>query len=890
MSQEINKYKIFENGSTWLKADFHLHTKADKEFNYDGEENYFLNNYVSKLKDQNINVGVITNHNKFDKNEFVNLRKKAKKEEILLLSGVELSVNDGSNGIHTLIVFSNQWLENGNDYINQFLNVTFEGKTPFEYEQENGRSSLNLLETIKKLNGYQRDYFLIFAHIEQNSGLFNELDGGRIQELGKNKYFRQRTLGFQKFRTNDNRLKIKNWLKDWYPAEVEGSDCKSINEIGFCGKQKDETGNEVEKETWIKIGDFTFEAVKYAFSDYQNRISAKQPDKIKHSYIKSILFEGGILDGKQIDFSPELNSLIGIRGSGKSSIIEAFRYVLNIPFSNKTIDSNYKNRLVAHTFGSGGKAIIQVIDKYGRDYRISRILNDSSEVFINGELQSGISVRETIIHKPIYFGQKDLSSTGEGFEKDLVEKLVGEKLHNIRKQIEQQKQIVFEQCNKLFNLSNVDEKIEENISKHQDAEFRLKIFKENEIQDKLQQQTDFNTDARKIKKIISDIKQFENSLTGVINQYEDDLKNHIIYKSKQNDLFFKEFFEIYKIVLNSFNNIENELKKIGKQIVTLKSQEIEFGEYKTKQADSFAEIRRKLEVSLKEQGKQLNLEEFPKLQKIIETTKQLLSSLQRESKKSSEIKIELIKSLSKLNHLWNEEYTKINKELLKVNENNSSIQIFSEFKGDKSAFLDFFKIIFKGSRIRENSFQNIVNNYSDFASIFNDFENAKMKIASSKEIFERCFFENLKELLTWQIPNKFSIEYKGKELKHHSLGQRASALILFVLSQKENDLIIIDQPEDDLDNQTIYKDVIKLIRILKPQTQFIFATHNANFPVLGDSEQIHSCRYEDEKIFLTSGSIDSPVIQQEIVDIMEGGQDAFNKRKEIYGIWKPQNL
>jgi ABC-type lipoprotein export system ATPase subunit len=110
------------------------------------------------------------------------------------------------------------------------------------------------------------------------------------------------------------------------------------------------------------------------------------------------------------------------------------------------------------------------------------------------------------------------------------------------------------------------------------------------------------------------------------------------------------------------------------------------------------------------------------------------------------------------------------------------------------------------------------------------------------------------------------------------------------LSQKENDLIIIDQPEDDLDNQTIYQDVIKLIKELKPQTQFIFATHNANFPVLGDSEQIHSCRYADEKMTLKSGSIDSPIIQNEIVDIMEGGEDAFNKRKEIYGIWKPQNF
>ncbi len=124
-------------------------------------------------------------------------------------------------------------------------------------------------------------------------------------------------------------------------------------------------------------------------------------------------------------------------------------------------------------------------------------------------------------------------------------------------------------------------------------------------------------------------------------------------------------------------------------------------------------------------------------------------------------------------------------------------------------------------------------------------------------------------------------------MQHHSLGQRASALILFVLSQRESDLIIIDQPEDDLDNQTIYEDVIKLVRKMKPKVQFIFATHNPNIPVLGDADQIHSCSFMDDKILVQSGGIDDPVQQKTIVDIMEGGREAFNRRKEIYQIWKP---
>jgi hypothetical protein len=104
-----------------------------------------------------------------------------------------------------------------------------------------------------------------------------------------------------------------------------------------------------------------------------------------------------------------------------------------------------------------------------------------------------------------------------------------------------------------------------------------------------------------------------------------------------------------------------------------------------------------------------------------------------------------------------------------------------------------------------------------------------------------------------------------------------------------NDVIIIDQPEDDLDNQTIYDDVIKLVREMKPYTQFILATHNANFPVLGDAEQVHACRYQDDLVQVQSGSIDARPVQNAIINIMEGGEEAFNRRKEVYNLWKPQN-
>lgn len=110
-------------------------------------------------------------------------------------------------------------------------------------------------------------------------------------------------------------------------------------------------------------------------------------------------------------------------------------------------------------------------------------------------------------------------------------------------------------------------------------------------------------------------------------------------------------------------------------------------------------------------------------------------------------------------------------------------------------------------------------------------------------------------------------------------------MILFILTQEDNDLIIIDQPEDDLDNQIIYEEVISTIKKKKVKNQFIFATHNANIPVLGDAECIISAQYDD-RINLDIGNIDYSTTHKKIIDIMEGGSEAFEKRKLIYTNWK----
>lgn len=874
---------VFTQGAQWVRADFHLHTRADREFKYSGDDDFYNSSYVDALEKAGIRLGVITNHNKFDFEEFKALRKTARQRGIELLPGVELSVGDGANGIHTLVVFSDAWIE-GHDYINPFLTSAFSGKAPAEYEHENGRSSWSLLETIKRLEEQHRDFFLVFAHVESRSGLWAELDGGRMEELGRNEFFRRRTLGFQKVRTRDgagtskpSRSKVQAWLKDWYPAELEGCDAKCIEDIGKG------------QACYLKLGELSFEAVKFALTDPTARVATEPPGH-SGSWIRSARFEGGILDGQTLHFSPELNTLIGIRGSGKSSILEAVRYALDIPRGEKAQDLKYKDELVRHTLGSGGKVTLTCVDAYGQEFTISRIFREAPNVYLDGKLQPGVSIRETVLRRPIYFGQKDLSSTGEGFETDLVEKLVGDKLRTLRDEIENQRQYVRDAASRWLKLSNTADLRREYEAELADANYRLKKFEEYGVADKLQKRLGFQQDAAALARMKERADGFVLALGQLMAEHEDELRNATRYVSKQNPEFFAAYYaEFARLVdlLDQIKHIEQEARAIMSR---LQAKQGEFDRQRLSLQEEFAEVERQLAQELKQTGlTAIQPDDFLIQQQRKTKAEHMLEALAKQEAQQSSLRDALFAEIDKLNELWLREFNAIKAELDRVNASHTALQIEADFKGDKAAAIGFMQQLFKGSNIRETTLRAVMADYADFGGLLRDWPNALQKAGSTPEVFAKTFMQNLVEFVSYQVPNRFVIRYRGKELKHHSLGQRASALLLYVLSQRQNDVIIIDQPEDDLDNQTIYDDVIKLLREMKAHVQFIFATHNANFPVLGDAEQVIACRYQDEKVIVQSGSIDARPVQDAIINIMEGGREAFDRRKEVYNLWKPQS-
>lgn len=134
---------------------------------------------------------------------------------------------------------------------------------------------------------------------------------------------------------------------------------------------------------------------------------------------------------------------------------------------------------------------------------------------------------------------------------------------------------------------------------------------------------------------------------------------------------------------------------------------------------------------------------------------------------------------------------------------------------------------------------------------------------------------------------RYSLTFDQQEISQLSPGERGLLLLVFYLLVDKDDIpIIIDQPEENLDNQTIFKVLVKCIKAAKQRRQVIMVTHNPNLAVVCDAEQIicATCDKTNSTFKYVSGGIESPSIKARVVEILEGTEPAFKNRKQKYGI------
>lgn len=244
----------------------------------------------------------------------------------------------------------------------------------------------------------------------------------------------------------------------------------------------------------------------------------------------------------------------------------------------------------------------------------------------------------------------------------------------------------------------------------------------------------------------------------------------------------------------------------------------------------------------------------------------------------------------------------------------------------KSINLQPFKLqlknIFEGTRIREERIDSVVelikqstDPVKEYTGILEEFRQlAELKVSEDKTlkipetpILTTCgFTEDHKSKLCSKITTDDWLRLSASELEFNpeffyttnnqlgdvipfreaSAGQQATALLTVLLNQPGIPLLI-DQPEDDIDNRAIDQ-IIRNIWDAKKKRQLIFTSHNANLVVNGDAELVICCDYKDSTsqtrgIVKEEGAIDKKLVRNEITSVMEGGEKAFKLRKDKYG-------
>jgi chromosome segregation protein len=872
----------FPRGAEWVRADFHLHTLKDpgvsrKPFrdeyrgvNGHGHEkaNSFPKDWIGRLKEEQIRVAVVTNHNYFDRDEYRHLRQLGAKEGILVLPGVELGVKDGGGGIHTLIVFNpNGWVDNreNDDRINRFLSSQFQSRP-----DEGTRTKDDFCHCLELLDDVNEDYFVVFAHVQSDNGLFQELQGDNLAHMinGCGKRWSERVLGLQMVKQPE--VVKKRWPETLpMPAFVEGSDPKSIAEVGNTGRK-----------CYLKIGELSFEAVKFALFDHKYRVHPELPEPRQAVFLRQVRFDGGALNGLSVPLSPSLNCLIGPRGNGKSAVIECLRHALGLP---EGADGQYKSGLVERMLSPAGKVIVEAIDEFGREVRLERERTGQSSVYLDGQYRE-ISPG-SVLKDILYFGQKDLSARSESFDESFLDKLLADRLDPEPQEEARLIEGVQQAAKQLKETLEATEKIAALQKEKNELEVQLQVFTDKGVDKKLAEMTLFDGDRQAIVSWQQVLNQLGTNLNEAANWDEADAAIPEL-KSKRTESIAADLTAARAKMDDAKSSAQAALQSVRDSIKVVDEALRKLVPVQDDMKQEVAELQKSLNQP------QLDLELFRTKRNRFDQLVKLLAAGAQRAKTEQTARDMLGAAVNKLHDFWRERFAERNIEVCRLEaELPEEIRLRTAFKGKRRAFGEFLRSKFRGSGLLAASYETLEDAFMDGRELYQSradlvakglSENAAIKVQST-------MLDHLADFLTFRTPDETAVLYRGKPLGEYSLGQRATVILHILMHLQRYPVILIDQPEDDLDNETLYSHFIYHLLDRKELTQFIFATHNPNIPVLGDAEQAIVCRKEGEKFSFDHGSIDDRAIQQRIVTVMEGGEDAFRRRKDIYQLWKSSN-
>ena len=862
----------------------------------DGDAQSHAASLVDKARELEIGVLAITDHNSVQDVEA--FRKAASSTEVTVLPGFELESRDG---IHVLCIYDS---DTTTAELNRLLGEFGIRKT--EPSRDNCNEDFaTILEMVSSQGG-----IAIAAHAVGEKGLFKALRKSARAMAWKN----ENLLAIQIPSSIDEldegeRSIIRNEAPEYARpykagrhqaiAVVNAKDVASVSHLSEEGAT-----------TLIKFaGQPSVEGLRQAFLDPDSRVrlnTDEEPEE--HSELAAIAWEGGgFLDGGAIHFNPNLNVLIGGRGTGKSTVIESIRYVLDLEPAGDEARNAHRD-IVRHVLRSGTKVslLVRSLHPAERRYRIERtvpnppvVLNDEGEI---------LDLRPTdVLQRVEVYGQHEISELTRSGPKltRLLDRFVRSdadletRKASIQRGLQASRVAILEADEELAS-------IDERLAELPRLEETLERFQEAGLEERLKDQSLLVREDRIVESISERLQPVHDVLATL--RQELPLDRAFLSERSLAELPGEPILDRTNSVLAELSDalelaaqqIEGALERAQQGIDTITA---EWSEHKSAITEQYEAILRELQKSA------VDGEEFIRLRRSIENLRPL-----RERRGTLEkVRSEEVQRRRKLLDEWEgvkaTQFRELSKAASRVSKQlKGYVRVEVTATGDRTPLTSLLREVVGGrldvairkleaaedlsltdlaARGRSGA-EKLTKHYGitrqQAESIAGAGESTLMKI-------EELELPPTTELLL--NTSGSTTEESWQSLRKLSKGQKATAVLLLLLLESDAPLIV-DQPEDDLDNRFISEVIVEKMRESKRQRQFVFSTHNANIPVLGDAELILGLDAKGDvddgdlegRAFLSPehmGSIDTPAVRTLVEEILEGGKEAFERRRRKYG-------
>jgi hypothetical protein len=762
---------------------------------------------------------------------------------------------------------------------------------------------ISLTDTLKDL----RDRFnclLIFPHPDQPNGLCKSL----TTEVAAKLLMEIRPDAIECFQEKEKKkLQSTGILSESFwdrLAFVAFSNPKRIEEIGNPDRV-----NEPPQATYLKLSATNLDALRLALHDPETRLSLHRTPLALHPRIRRMAISGtGFLGNLNISWNQDLNVIIGGRSVGKSAILETLRYAFAItPHS----DPSYHEELVRHALGNSGKVEVDV-DRPMEEgkihqYRIVRAWGEEPHTFqLNPEKSLSVFPSKLLGPNggPTIFGQREIYAVSGSEEHRLgfLDDLIGEEARKCADAVGKAMESLTSNAEGILDMQAKLARREEYSQRLKKIEHEIEIYKRN-ITEKLKEVADLRklgaclqNAAKATKSALGDFDEWRLNLLASVDTARQNLRGP---QGKQSAAL-QEGETVLSVLQESLRVVFDDERTLFEQAI----------QNLTRLDVRCQEKLRPLEQEVKqmeEEAKRIPLGQ-DRLQSLTEEKTSLTSLVKELSEIEDRLKtlrqkrkglLQHVRDCRKIqNKLRNEKAAAIETPL------NGRLHLHVEFKGQKGSYKEQLALLLRGSNLSQDAIDLFVApKETDGIAL------AEAVRAGSKEVQTRFGLKpemadrlihwltaeesRLFELETLIPQDAFQMELKidgqYRALEHLSVGQSATAVLLLLFGL-ENRILIIDQPDDYLDDRFVHEEILQILREqkgLKDQNrrrQIIFTTNDATLPVMGDAELVIPLEAQDDHVYaINQASIDDRSIQEHIKTLMQGGEEAFQQRAEKYG-------